>query len=305
MTRYIAVRVGLALVALLGVLVFVFAASRLTGDVTYLLAGDTPTLADIARIHHQLGLDKPIWLQFAIFLGQLVRGDFGQSIHYHQPVLLLVGERVPATIELVLTAFAVSQICGIACGVLAATKHGTPIDFVLRCVAAAGQSTPNFWLGIVAIMVFAVALGWFPTSGNSGVASLVLPALTLAMYPFAATMRITRSSMLDAMGSEYVRYLRAKGIKPALVVCKHALRNALVPITALAGSQLGVLLGGTVIVETVFAWPGLGSLLVDAVHGRDYPLIQAAAVLISTAVVLLNLGVDMLFGVIDPRIRYG
>jgi len=303
-TRYISIRLGLALVALLGVLLFVFIASRLTGDVTYLLAGDSPTLDDIARIHRQLGLDKPIWLQFAIFLGQVVHGDFGQSIHYHQPVLLLVGERVPATIELVLAAFAVSQIFGVACGVIAATKRSSPIDFVLRCIAALGQSAPNFWLGIVAIMIFAVGLGWFPTSGNLGIGSLVLPALTLAMYPFAATMRITRSAMLDAMESEYVRYLRAKGIKPVLIVCKHALRNALVPITALAGSQLGFLLGGTVIVETVFAWPGLGSLLVDAVHGHDYPLIQAAAVLISTAVVLLNLGVDMLFGVIDPRIRY-
>jgi peptide/nickel transport system permease protein len=281
-TRYISIRLGLALVALLGVLLFVFIASRLTGDVTYLLAGDSPTLDDIARIHRQLGLDKPIWLQFAIFLGQVVHGDLGQSIHYHQPVLLLV----------------------VACGVIAATKRSSPIDFVLRCIAALGQSAPNFWLGIVAIMIFAVGLGWFPTSGNLGIGSLVLPALTLAMYPFAATMRITRSAMLDAMESEYVRYLRAKGIKPVLIVCKHALRNALVPITALAGSQLGFLLGGTVIVETVFAWPGLGSLLVDAVHGHDYPLIQAAAVLISTAVVLLNLGVDMLFGVIDPRIRY-
>ena len=163
---------------------------------------------------------------------------------------------------------------------------------------------PNFWLGLVVIMIFAVGLGWFPTSGRGGALSLVLPAITLALYPLAATMRITRSSMLEALGSESVRYLRAKGVRPALIVGKHALRNALVPITALAGTQLSFLIGGTVIVEIVFAWPGLGSLMVDSVHARDYPLIQAAAVLTSTAVVLLNLGVDLLFGVIDPRIRY-
>jgi peptide/nickel transport system permease protein len=305
MTRYIATRVGLALLALLGVLLFVFAAARLTGDPSYLLAGDSPTPADIARIHQQLGLDKPIWLQFVIFLAALVHGDFGVSIHYHQAVLSLLGERVPATIELVLAAFIFSQVLGVVLGALAAINRGSFLDVALRSVAALGQSMPNFWLGLVVIMVFAVGLGWFPTSGRQSFLSLVLPAFTLALYPLAATMRITRSSMLEAMGSEYVRYLNAKGLKPRAIVWKHALRNALVPITALAGSQLSFLLGGTVIVETVFAWPGLGSLMVDAVHARDYPLIQAAAVLTSTAVVFLNLGVDLLFGVIDPRIRYG
>jgi peptide/nickel transport system permease protein len=305
MTRYIATRAGLAVVALLGVLLFVFAAARLTGDPSYLLAGDSPTPADIARIHQLLGLDKPIWLQFLIFLGALIRGDFGVSIHYHQSVLSLLAERVPATVELVLTAFLASQILGIVLGALAAINRGSVIDVGLRTVAALGQSMPNFWLGLVVIIVFAVGLGWFPTSGRQSLLSLVLPAFTLALYPLAATMRITRSSMLEAMGSESVRYLNAKGLRPRLVVWKHALRNALVPIAALAGSQLSFLLGGTVIVETVFAWPGLGSLMVDAVHARDYPLIQAATVLTSTAVVFLNLGVDLLFGVIDPRIRYG
>ena len=305
MTRYITTRIGLAVVALLGVLLFVFVAARLTGDPAYLLAGDSPTPADIARIHQQLGLDKPVWLQFFVFLGALARGDFGVSIHYHQSVLSLLGERVPATIELVLAAFLVSQVLGIALGALAAINRDSFLDVALRTLAALGQSMPNFWLGLVVIMVFAVGLGWFPTSGRSGFSSLVLPALTLSLYPLAATLRITRSSMLEAMSSEYVRYLNAKGLKPAAIVWKHALRNALVPITALAGSQLSFLLGGTVIVETVFAWPGLGSLMVDAVHARDYPLIQAAAVLTSTAVVFLNLGVDLIFGLIDPRIRYG
>jgi peptide/nickel transport system permease protein len=304
MARYIWTRIGLALVALLGVLLFVFVAARLTGDPTYLLAGDSPTPEDIARIHAQLGLDKPIYVQFFVFLGALAHGDFGQSIHYHQSVISLLAERVPATIELVVAAFVLSQVLGIAFGVLAAINRGTVLDLALRTLAALGQSMPNFWLGLVVIMIFAVGLGWFPTSGRTNLLSLVLPAITLALYPLAATMRITRSSMLEAMGSEYVRYLQAKGIKPSLIVWKHALRNALVPITALAGSQLSFLLGGTVIVETVFAWPGLGSLMVDAVHARDYPLIQTAAILISTAVVFLNLGVDLLFGIIDPRIRY-
>ena len=304
MKRYLWTRAGLAVVALLGVLLFVFVAARLTGDPTYLLAGDSPTPDDIARIHRQLGLDKPVFLQFFVFLGEVLRGDFGQSIHYHQPVLLLLSERVPATIELVVAAFLLSQVLGVVLGVAAAVNRGNAIDLALRTIAALGQSMPNFWLGLVVIMIFAVGLGWFPTSGRGGALSLVLPAITLALYPLAATMRITRSAMLEALGSESVRYLRAKGVRPALIVCKHALRNALVPITALAGSQLSFLIGGTVIVEIVFAWPGLGSLMVDAVHARDYPLIQAAAVLTSTAVVFLNLGVDLLFGVIDPRIRY-
>jgi peptide/nickel transport system permease protein len=304
MTRYLWTRVGLAVIALLGVLLFVFVAARLTGDPTYLLAGDSPTPEDIARIHRQLGLDKPVFVQFFVFLGEVVRGDFGQSIHYHQPVLLLLSERVPATVELVVAAFLLSQLLGVALGVAAAVNRGNGMDLALRTIAALGQSMPNFWLGLVVIMIFAVGLGWFPTSGRGGALSLVLPAITLALYPLAATMRITRSSMLEALGSESVRYLRAKGVRPALIVGKHALRNALVPITALAGTQLSFLIGGTVIVEIVFAWPGLGSLMVDSVHARDYPLIQAAAVLTSTAVVLLNLGVDLLFGVIDPRIRY-
>jgi peptide/nickel transport system permease protein len=304
MTRYIARRTLLALVALLGVSIFVFVAARLSGDVTFLLAGDAATPADLERIRHSLGLDKPIWIQYVLFLVAIVHGDFGQSIHYHQSVIGLIAQRFPASIELTLAAFVLATVAGIVLGVVAALNRGNAVDMVLRTVAALGQSMPNFWFGLIAIIIFAVNLGWFPTSGNATPLAIVLPAVTLALFPLAAIMRVTRSAMLETMGSEYARFLRAKGVRNVTIVWKHVLRNALVPVTALAGVQLGFLLGGTVIVETVFAWPGLGSLMVEAMQGRDYPLIQAGTLLISAVLVFLNLGVDVLFGVIDPRIRY-
>lgn len=304
MTRYIIKRILLALVALLGVSIFVFVASRLSGDVVYLLLGDSATPEEVARLHHELGLDKPIPVQFVLFLWHLVQGDFGESIRYQRPVLQLIGERLPATLELSLSGFVMAQVIGIMLGIAAARRRGSWVDSSIRAFAVLGQSMPNFWLGIMAIIVFAVKLGWLPTSGRNGLSSLVMPMCTLAVFSLASIMRITRSAMLETMDSEYVRFLRAKGMGEGKIIWKHVLRNALIPVTALAGIQLGFLLGGTVIVETVFAWPGIGSLMVEAITSRDYPLIQAGAMLTSSILVTLNLVVDLLFGVIDPRVRY-
>jgi peptide/nickel transport system permease protein len=304
MARYVLKRIGLALLAIIGVSIFVFVAARLSGDVTYLLAGDAATPAELAAIRHQLGLDQPLWIQYALFLNALVHGNFGDSIHYHTPVVDLIGQRVGASLELTVVAFLTALVFGIALGAAAALSRGSAFDIAIRGFVAVAQSMPNFWFGLIAIIVFAVNLGWFPTSGAAVPQAVVLPALTLALFPLAAIARVTRSAMLETIGAEYTRYLRAKGLPYGIIVAKHVLRNALIPITALAGVQLGFLLGGTVIVESVFAWPGLGSLMVDAMQSRDYPLIQAGTLLVSIVLVFLNLAVDMLFGVIDPRIRY-
>lgn len=298
-------RLGLAVVTVFGVSVIVFLCARLSGDVTLLLVPMDATEADIAQTRARLGLDASIWVQYGKFAAAALQGDFGESIKYQRPALPLVLERLPATVELALAAFALSVVVGIGLGSLAARRRGGMVDGLTRLLAMLGQSMPHFWIGIVLILVFAVNLKWLPSSGRGGVEHLVMPAATLALFGVAAVMRVTRSAMLEQLGADYIRYLRAKGVGEAGVVWKHALRNALIPVVAISGVLLGNLIGGAVIIETVFSWPGLGSLIVESVFGRDYPVIQTAVFLTSVFLVLLNLAVDLLFGVIDPRIRHG
>jgi peptide/nickel transport system permease protein len=295
----------LGIVTLIGVSLIIFVAARLSGDVALLLAPQDATDEEVQAIRVQLGLDKPIPVQYYIFVKNAMRGEFGESVRYHRPAIEVVISRLGGTVELIGTAFLLAIIMGILLGTISATRRGSWLDQIGKLFALFGQAMPGFWVGIMVILVFSVELGWLPTSGRGGISHLLLPALSMAWYSIASTMRVTRSSMLDVLDSEYIKMARGKGNPEWVVVWKHALRNALIPVVALGGMQLAHLLGGAVIIESVFSWPGLGSLTVDAVYARDYPLVQAGVIFISTFLIFLNLIVDLLFGLIDPRIRYG
>lgn len=304
MARYLIRRIILAFVTIIGVTIVVFIASRLSGDVIYLILPQDATEAEAQALRVKLGLDQPIWIQYIRFVEGAVRGDFGESIRYQQPAMGIILDRVWPTIMLVSTAFLLAAAIGITFGIAAARWQGRWPDRTIRVLAVFGQSMPNFWTGMMAILIFAVWLGWLPTSGSRGLVYLIMPATVLAMFTAAAILRMTRTAMLETLDTEYVKFLRMKGVPERSVWWKHALRNSLVPLLALSGVQLANMLGGAVIVESVFSWPGLGSMMVEAVASRDYPLIQAGVIITSTFLVTLNLTIDMLFGVIDPRVRY-
>lgn len=304
MRRYILRRIVLGIVTLIGVSMIIFVAARLSGDVALLLAPQDATEAEVQAIRVRLGLDKPIPVQYYVFIKDALQGDFGESIRYNRPALEVIVSRLGATVELVGTSFFFAIIIGILLGTTSATRRGTWLDQSGKLFALFGQAMPGFWVGIMAILVFSVSLGWLPTSGRGGLSHLILPASSMAWYSIASTMRVTRSSMLDVLDSEYIKMARLKGAPEWLVVWKHGLRNALIPVVGLGGMQLAHIIGGAVIIETIFSWPGLGSLIVDAVYSRDYPLVQAGVFFISAFLITLNLVVDLLYGVIDPRIRY-
>ena len=302
--RYILKRVLLGIVTLIGVSIIIFVAARLSGDVALLLAPQDATNEEIQDIRVRLGLDKPMPVQYYVFVKSAVKGDFGDSIRYNLPALEVVTSRIIPTIELVGTSFVLAIVMGIILGTISATKRGSFLDQSGKLFALIGQAMPGFWLGIMAILVVSVKLGWLPTSGRGGISHLILPACAMAWYSIASTMRVTRSSMLDVLDTEYIKMARIKGAPDWLVGWKHALKNALIPVVGLSGMQLAHLIGGAVIIETVFSWPGMGSLIVDAVYSRDYPLVQAGVFFISAFLITLNLIVDLLYGLIDPRIRY-
>jgi peptide/nickel transport system permease protein len=258
----------------------------------------------VAELNRQLGLREPFIVQYGLFLKSVAHGDFGQSFQYRAPALRVVLERLPATIQLTLAAMLITIAAGVSLGIFTAVRRGTRYDVAGTIVAVLGQSLPNFWLGIMLILLFGVALRWLPTSGFSGWTSLVLPAVTLAAFPMALVARLTRSSMLEILHRDYIRTGRAKGLAEGNVVFRHALRNAAIPVLTVIGLQIGALLGGAVITESVFAWPGMGKLIVDAIFFRDFPVVQTVLILSATVFVVINLVVDLLYTVIDPRIRY-
>jgi peptide/nickel transport system permease protein len=305
MTRYFFSRLRLAVITILGVSLIVFVTSRMSGDVTLLLLPQDASQAEIAAMQHQLGLDAPYYVQYYKFLVHVAHGDFGESLRYREPAFGLIMSRLPATLELAFSAFILSTVVGLLLGILSARMRASWLDYFSRIFSITAQSMPSFWVGIMLILVFAVELHWLPTSGAQGVQYLVLPVVTLALVPIASTLRITRSAMLETLDADYVKFLRVKGLHEQFIVWKHALRNALVPVIAISGLTLGFLIGGTVIVESVFAWPGLGNLMVESIFTRDYPVIQAGVAVTSIFLILLNLAVDLLFGVIDPRVRFG
>jgi peptide/nickel transport system permease protein len=304
MKRFIAKRLGYACVslALLSLTIFLFV--RLTGDPAVLLVEPGASKADLEQIRTQLGLDRPIWVQYGTFVSSLVRGDFGQSFYYRTPVLELYLSRLPNSLLLAGAAMTFSLLIGIPTGIIAAVRVNQWWDSAGKIFALLGLSLPSFWVGLVMILFFSVYLGWLPSSGSGTALHLVMPAFALGWYFAAAHMRLTRSSMLEVLGSEYVKLARIKGLPEALVIGKHAFKNALIPVLTLAGINLVIMVNVAVVVETVFAWPGIGRLLFEGISFRDFPVVQATVLLGGTMIVFVNLLVDVLYAVIDPRIRY-
>src|SRR5688500_12307965 len=286
-----------------GVVTLVFAALRLSGDpAATMLPGDA-SVDELAALRKELGLDQPLYLQYAKFLAGAITGDFGLSLRHQQPALELVMERLPATLEVAFAALLLSVAVALPLGIVAAIYRGRLADMLAMGFAVVGQATPYFWMGIMLILVFAVELQWLPTSGRGGIERLVLPAVTLGTHFMAVLARLTRTSMLEILGQNYVTTARAKGLTERAVVLVHALKNAAVPVVTLIGLQFGTLLGGAVVTETIFAWPGVGRLAVQSIFVRDYPVVQAGVLVLALTFVALNLLVDLLYGVLDPRIR--
>lgn len=290
-------------VVIWGVVTVVFVVLRLSGDPISLLVPAEATAEEIERLRDQRGLNEPVIVQYGVFLRDAVQLDFGDSIRYRQDALGVVVDRIPATLQIAAAAFAVAVAVGLPVGILSAVRPNTPLDNAAVLLALVGQAVPTFFLGIVLILVFAVRLGWFPTSGLGSPSGLVLPAITLGAFAMASITRLTRSAMLEVLGQDYVRTARAKGLREQRVVRGHALKNALVPVVTIMGLQFGTLLGGSVVTETVFSLPGMGRLIIQAIETRDYPIVQAGVFLIAIGFVGVNLAVDLLYAVLDPRIR--
>ncbi|NCA88232.1 MAG: ABC transporter permease [Gammaproteobacteria bacterium] len=294
-----------ALVVVLGVCTLVFLLIHLVpGDPVEAMLGENAQLADREALRQALGLDRPLGQQYLEYLQRLARLDLGLSFQDRRPVAAILGERLPATLELTLAALALALTLALPLGVLAARHRGSPLDTGAMSLSLVGISIPNFWLGPLLILVFSLWLGWTPVSGREGPASLILPALTLGTGMAAILARMVRGSILEVLGEDYVRTARAKGLSERRVLWGHALRNAWLPILTLIGLQLGGLLGGAVITETVFAWPGVGSLLVEAIQSRDYPVVQACVLLVSLSYVLVNTLTDLVYSWVDPRIHW-
>ncbi len=303
MTRFLVRRLLRTLVVLWGVVTVVFVVIRLSGDPIALMVEPSTPPAEIAALRERMGLNRPLPVQYAIFLRDVVRGEFGTSLHYHEDALDVVVDRIPTTLQIAVAAFALAVVVAVPIGVLSAVRPNSLLDNLAMLLALVGQAVPTFFLGIVLILLFAVRFRWFPTSGLESASGLVLPSITLGAFAMASITRLTRAAMLEVLGQDYVRTARAKGLRDALVVNRHALRNALVPVVTIMGLQFGGLLGGSVVTETVFSLPGMGRLIVQAIGNRDYPVVQAGVFLIAIAFVGVNLLVDLLYAAIDPRIR--
>jgi peptide/nickel transport system permease protein len=303
MWRYILLRLLESLFAIWGVISLVFVITRLLGDPVVLLLPVGASEQELTAMRHSLGLDLPLTTQYFHTLWAMLQGDFGISFQYLQPAMDIVLQRLPATVELASVSLLGGVILGAMAGAVAALMRGSLVELLVMVLALIGQATPVFWLGIMLIMFFAVDLGWLPTGGYGSVLSLVLPGLTLAVYVAASIARLVRSSLLEILREDYVRTARAKGLLPHTLFFWHVARNALIPVITMTGIIAGELLGGSVVTETVFAWPGVGRLIVQAIQVHDFPVIQAGVVTIAVIFVAINLLVDVLYGVLDPRIR--
>ncbi len=304
MRRYVLNRVLLGIITVFGVSIIVFVLARLSGDVARLYAPANATTEQLEMIRAKLGLDKPIPVQYWVFVKDALHGDFGTSITFGRPAMEVVLKRIPATLQLGLAAFIIGNFFGILLGILAAIYRSKWIQWGAQSFALLGQAVPGFWLAVMLMMIFAVNLGWLPTSGMGGIKYMILPVISLSWFSVAFVMRITRSSLLDTLDSEYVKLARIKGNPERVVIFKHALRNALIPVVMLMGMQLAMLVGGAAFIETVFRWPGIGILMVNSIQNLDFPLIQAITLVTSSALVFIMLVVDILFVYLDPRIKY-
>lgn len=303
MLRYVAGRVLQAILGLIFIATLVFFLVRATGDPGRILTSEFAPVEVQQEIRERLGLDRPLYVQYGTYMAGLATGDLGSSFN-GEPVVDILLERLPATASLAFSAMVVAVLLGIPLGLLSAVYQGSPIDIFSRTVALFGQSVPSFWLAIMLVLVFAVILRVLPVAYSDGPESYVLPSVAVGWAAVAGIARLVRSSMLDVLGSDYVRMARAKGLPSHAVVLKHGLRSAIVPVLTFSGLVLGSFLNGSVVVETVFAWPGIGQLTLDAVTGRDFPVVQGAVLLIALFFITINLAVDLLYALMDPRIRY-
>ncbi len=304
MGRYILKRLWHTIYVVIGISIIAFFFIHLSGDPVMLMLPADASTHEIEELRQKLGFNDPLYVQYWRFATNAVRGDFGESLYYHVPAMKLITERLPASLELAVAAMLVAFLVAVPLGILSAVKRGSLIDLGSMLGALFGLSMPHFWLGIMLILFFSVKLGWLPTSGRGGLSHLIMPALALGMSLMAMFARLTRSVMLEVLNQDYVRTARAKGLKERIVIGKHALKNALIPLVTVAGMQFGFLIGGTVIIETVFAWPGVGRLVVQAIFNRDYPLVQATVLVLAVLFVLVNLLVDLLYVYLDPQISY-
>ena len=304
MQRYVIRRLLQSVVVLVVLALVVFALARVTGNPADLLLPEDATAEDREHLLHALGLDRPVHVQLGVFLSGALRGDLGTSIRYRQPAVEVFFERLPNTLTLVPLALAASVIIAIPLGLLAAVYRGTVVDRITGTIAVLGIATPSFWLGVVLIYVFSVKLGWLPSARMGGPAHFVLPIITLSGFLVAGMTRLVRSSVLEVLDTEFVKLARIKGLPERAVIWKHCLGNALIPVVTLFGVFFALMVTGAIVTETVFAWPGVGRLTYEAVIFRDYPLLQAVILLQATIVLAVNLGVDILYAYLDPRVRY-
>lgn len=303
---YILRRLGLAVPTLLGVTLVVFLLVRLIpGDPARVIAGLLAGEEEVRRLRVELGLERPIYVQYAIFLGRLVRGDLGLSAATRAPVIEEIGIRMKPTTLLAASSIIVATVLGLAAGVVSATRQYSLLDYLVMGVALFGVSVPVFWLGLMSMLLFSVYLRWLPAGGYGTAAHFVLPTAALAAFSVAIIARMTRSSLLETFNQDYVRTARAKGVHRRGVILRHALKNALIPVITVIGLQFGALLGGAILTETTFAWPGMGRLLVSAITARDYPVVQGIVLTFAAVFTLVNLAVDLLYAYVDPRIHYG
>lgn len=282
----------------------VFATSRASGDPLQLLLPIQATQEDFDRARRSLGLDQPLIVQYGTFVGNVVRGDLGQSLRSREEVSIILAQRLISSLELGAAALVLTYVVALPLGVISAVRRGTAVDTAVKVIALLGQSMPSFWIGLILIQIFAVNLRWLPAGTDRGLGAIVLPSVTIALFGIAGVARLLRSSMLEVLDSDFVRVARAKGLRERTIVWRHAFRNSLIPVTAFGGLYLVNLLSFAIVVETVFAWPGIGSLAYTAVVNRDFPLIQGVALMIGVLAIAVNLAVDILYSAIDPRIRH-
>jgi peptide/nickel transport system permease protein len=305
MLRFIAKRILWMIPLLLGVTLIVFLILHLTpGDPAALILGDAADQQTIEMLRHEMGLDRPLMVQYVDFLWKALHGDLGTSTHTRRPVIDELASRLPATMEIACMALLLAVIIGITVGIVSAVKRYSAFDHAMMLTTLIFASMPSFWLGLILMLTFSVKLGWLPAVGRGGFSYLILPALTLAATPTALIARLTRSSMLDVVEEDYIRTAHAKGLSEEVIVWKHALKNAMIPIITVIGIQFGGMMGGSVVIESVFAWPGVGKLMVDSILTKNYPVVQGGLLLMAVIVSVINLIVDITYGLLDPRIRY-
>jgi peptide/nickel transport system permease protein len=305
MLRYFLSKIGQSIILLFLVILLVFGMVRLTGDPASLMMSREASPEAMEAFREQMGFNDPVVVQFWDFLKGAVVGDFGNSLHFKTPAMPMVLQRLPATVQLAATGLLIAVVVGIPLGLVGGFNPGSVVDSIGRFLALLGQSIPNFWLLLILILFFAVRLGWFPSFGRDELKSVVLPAFVLGLPVMGQIVRLTRSAVLEIRGEDYIRTARSKGLQPRVIYTKHVFRNVAIPLVSVIGVQFGYMLGGSIYIETIYSWPGMGQLLEQSIGWRDFPLVQAIAIFTSVVVLGLNLLTDVAYAVIDPRIRYG